>query len=127
MILNNKPEKVNQEIEISHNFNTLKNGVAENQFFIEQHSQDHYFRNLLEKRLKFRPYNPLELKKMQKSHKLKSMDVQKNNSVVSDVVVSKTEEAQDDNDYSSLPRGEYYIDDIIRYTMEVEKKEKKMQ
>ena len=69
----------------------------------------------------------MELKKIQKSHKLKSMDVQKNNSVVSDVVVSKTEEAQDDNDYSGLPRGEYYIDDIIRYTMEVEKKEKKMQ
>ena len=30
MILNNKPEKIDQDIIISHNFNTLKNGVAEN-------------------------------------------------------------------------------------------------
>ena len=64
MILNNKPEKIDQDVEISHNFNILKNGVAENQYFLEQHSQDHYFRNLLENRLRFRPYNPLELKKM---------------------------------------------------------------
>ena len=48
------------------------------------------------------------------------MDVQKNTSLVPDVLVSKTEEAQDDTDYSGLAKGEYYIDDIIRYTMELE-------
>ena len=65
---------------------------------------------------------------MQKSHKLKSMNVQKNSSLVPNVLVSsKTEEVQDDTDYSGLARGEYYIDDIIRYTMEIENKEKKMQ
>jgi hypothetical protein len=118
MILNNKPEKINQEVEISHNFNTLKNGVAENQYFLEQHSQDHYFRNLLIKRLRFRPYNPMELKKIEKVHKLKTMDVQKSTGIL-DVLVSKNEESQDDADYSNLPKGEFYIDDIIRYTMEI--------
>ena len=48
------------------------------------------------------------------------MDVQKNASLVPDVIVSKTEDAQDNTDYSGLAKGEYYIEDIIRYTMELE-------
>ena len=60
----------------------------------------------------------MELKKIEKVHKLKNMDVQKSTNIL-DVLVSKNEESQDDADYSNLPKGEFYIDDIIRYTMEI--------
>jgi hypothetical protein len=35
MFLNNKPYKIEQEVIIYHNFNTLENGIAENEFLHE--------------------------------------------------------------------------------------------
>ena len=63
MMLNNKPQKITQEFNILLNFNTLENGVAENEYFAESHSQDHYFDEILNHRIRFKPYTPMEMKK----------------------------------------------------------------
>jgi hypothetical protein len=61
----------------------------------------------------------MELKKNQKQHKLKKMNIQKTETtgIMNMIVGSKDEKPEADAD--ELPRGHFYLEDIIHFTLEI--------